>query len=62
MRDCVGSRYRARTQITVVFWGGILILPLVLIPTAVILPFVLVYRLYIIVALILRSFVFCCCT
>ena len=43
------------------FWFGVLGLPLVLIPVAIMLPVVLIYRGYIIVMCILRNFVFCCC-
>lgn len=48
-------------MIGIAFWFGIFGVPLVLIPTAIMLPIVLIYRAYVIVMVILRNFVFCCC-
>ena len=45
----------------IVFWMSFFGLPLVLIPTAICIPIVMIYRSYIIVTMILRNFFFCCC-
>ena len=43
------------------FFFGVFGLPIVLIPVVIMLPIVIIYRLYVIVILLLRSFCFCCC-
>lgn len=43
------------------FFFAIFIMPLLLIPWAVVLPFVIIYRIYVIVAIFFRHFLLCCC-
>ena len=45
----------------IVFFGGVLLFPMILVPTLFVLPFVLLYRVYIVVSLIFRHFILCCC-
>ena len=56
-----GIYFREESVVGAAFFFGVFGLPLVLIPTAIMLPIVLIYRGYIIVMCILRNFVFCCC-
>ena len=58
-RDCISNR--DSSIIAVGFFFGVFGLPLVLIPTAIMLPIVWLWRGYKLVMIILRNFVFCCC-
>lgn len=43
------------------FFFALFGMPLLLIPWAIVLPFVIIYRLYVIAAIFFRHFVLCCC-
>ena len=44
-----------------VFFVGVFFFPLILVPTLIMLPFVLIYRAYILLHIIIRHFLLCCC-
>ena len=44
-----------------VFFFGMFLAPLILIPTLIMLPIMLIYRIYIILHIIVRHFLLCCC-
>lgn len=45
----------------VAFFVGIFLMPIMLIPTAIVTPIVIIYRLYVILSMLARHFLFCCC-
>ena len=58
------SKFRFRDESTLpgaVFFFGILLAPIVLVPTLIALPVVFIYRAYILFGIIARHFICCCC-
>ena len=44
-----------------VFFYGIFLLPIVLVPSLIMLPIVLLYRVYVVLSIVVRHFLLCCC-
>ena len=59
--DCILPYPEDQSVPGAVFFYGVVVMPIALIPTVIMTPIVVIYRVYVLLSMLARHFICCCC-